>query len=351
VRAVLRAAWLAALLSLPACLPNTLTDQEIQARIADAKTSDTAGSGQDVAVGPGCGNGKIEGSEQCDPGAVSCGGCDQCQRRHVLDVGSQTDAVKTPLADKYLISDKADQSYSTWFKLSAVPPPGTMPFLMRFVAVSVKEQYAVLAGIARASDKVDSVYPICAIYVWGPAIAGQPALVIDKLVVNGKNEVTLNAWHHMRCVLTNNAGKLGISVDGSPLTSEKVDFNLPQTTKASGALFAFGALPSLLGTKSFTGQLDEVQVAVNLPLNQQSQVDRRIVDASGSLGLFHLDGKEGDASVQDSAPNAADAGQVTWNGKDFVSQNAPLHFSAEDCYGFGAAGAQCTAAPKAPWCP
>lgn len=339
-------AWVLLGFVLPACLPDTYTSSQIQAHIADAHGIEPA----DAPTGPVCGNGKVEAGEQCDPGATTCGGCDHCQRRRVLEVNTSSDAVKTPYSDKYVLSDKGNQSYAAWVRLHDVPPVGAQPFLMRFEVLPTKQTYAVLAGLVRGSANVNSVYPFCAVYVWGPGIAQQPAPLLDNVTVNAKNELSLDTWHHVRCLLTNNASKLGISVDGSAVASEKVAFSLPQAKNAL-AFLAFGAMPSLTGGKPFVGQLDEVQVVADLPGDQQTRVQRRIVDPAGSVALFHLDGVDTDASVQDSAPNAADAAQTTWNGKEFVSQNAPLHFLAEDCYGFGEAGATCKAGTKAPWCP
>lgn len=348
---LLRLAILGAIATGAGCLPDKLSDEVVTARITAAQ--DGAASTGDVAGGAVCGNGKLEGDEQCDPGAEkSCGDCEKCRFRRAMDVAGMADVAKTPIADKYVIGEKVDRSYSAWLRMQTVPSAGGYPVLGHSL-VSKNGALTVAVGLYRTSDKVESVYPACIVAIVQPGLV---PLKPDEtnVIVTAKNEMPVHSWHHVRCLFIGGA-KIGISVDGGdPVFQALPAGKLPNLSGGSGFMI-FGGLAGRDANgketnKTFVGQIDDVQLVTNPASETFTVIERRASNENKSVSVFHMDAADGDSSLRDSAPAAADAGHVQWNAtsKNYEGQSQPLRFVGEDCYGFG--DAPCSGGKKAPWC-
>ena len=118
---------------LASCLPTSLTDAEVAARIADATPHDVASadaSGADTGLAI-CGNKVAEDKEACDDGdGDQCNGCDACELRRVLHVtdGNQFAMASSPSFEFFTngtLKSKGDQfSVGVWLKLAELPPVG-----------------------------------------------------------------------------------------------------------------------------------------------------------------------------------------------------------------------------------
>ena len=124
-------------LAATACLPSRLSQGELDERAAAGNAIDSAAdsaASSDSATGSdsqaetsasSCGNGAVDGKEECDfSGANWCSGCDQCKLRNTWKIDSN-DALVTPVNAVAMATALADAasgfSVEFWFKASQLP--------------------------------------------------------------------------------------------------------------------------------------------------------------------------------------------------------------------------------------
>ncbi len=337
---------------LAGCLPDRLTQAELQAKIAAATATDSAAEvGPDTVAGPGCGNGVVEDPEECDEaGAPVCGGCATCQRRRVLKatnakVTALIPNAKTKSIEKLLGDSKSGFSAEAWFNTSKLPAVNGADAFLVVGTVGSPTAPSWLMGLKREGDK-NAMYATCA-YSFGPAVAKQ------FVFAQSADPVAPNTWHHLRCAISGKTSKVLLSLDGGTVRESATALGkLPGTGKSafdSNAVLAIGAIAgeSDKADQRFDGLIDEVRVVIGAAADDFGQLRYRYIGTElGTQLLYHMDLGPGDKALPDSSVNGLAAQQASANDGfgTHVLTSAP-----ENCYGQPADAVQCKVA--APWCP
>ena len=314
-------------LLLPACLPDTLSDDALHAKVLDA----TAGKG-----GPTCGDNVTDDGEQCDDGNTdTCDACDKCQVRTVLEVNNpKALAGRVGELGPLLFDGKQDWSWELWFNPSALPAKGKTALFLVQSALGGTATLQFAMGIS-----ADGV-PLCALSRGDLKSGAFPPTT-----------VALHTWHHLRCTWTASANKLSAALDGGAAQPAQGGGGkaLYLTGFDANSVLAIGQVPAQADMEPFVGELDEVRAAVGDAAS--APLARRYTAGSGVIALYHLDpDKSAIRVVHDATQNKLDLDQITFQGSLPTKRDADLTFVGEACYGYSAANAACAANPKPPWC-
>lgn len=333
---------LALALGAASCLPDRKSDEEL----AQALDAYAAAHPADVVAAQGCGNGKVEGQEQCDEvGANQCSGCEKCQRRRSLLISSAQDvATYGGKGISNLVEHAADGfSMEFWFSPDALPNTDSahmMAALAGTALVGADNQpgFAVLL----ATDAVKSAsYVTCAYW---------PHIKDTKvgLFLQGADAIKIKAWHHVRCAWSGKDLVMRMWLDGqAPTETAKVASKPAQLFDASSTFFV-GALIDKAAS-GFSGRIDELRILVGAAAADSGVWRYRYVgNEVGTQLLLHMDEPDEATFLRDSSANALDPHQTS---KPLLPKQPEkaLHFAPEDCYGFSHAQATCKNA--APFCP
>ncbi len=344
-RALLASA--AAAMLLFGCLPDRYSDEELTAKIAaatDGKTSDT-GSGQDSLPATGCGNAKVEGTEQCDElPATTCGGCVACQRRRVLDVQNAKALVMLEDTANIQLAAKDGLSIEFWAK------PSQLPKADQFAVVATLTQVpatlvtpAVVMGYIYDATK-NAAYPTCLYLIGTDSASG------IKAVVQSAEPAKAGQWQHLRCVYSATDRRLHLRLNGGTPGSSNAVINKVGKLLDDKSKFIFGAFEAGSDGPPFNGQLDELRIVTGAAADDFGPVPLRYAgNEPGTQLLYHMDLADGDKVVKDSSGNQLDAQQVQFAPTPGF-QLAVLPSLPESCYGYSEPDAQCTGASSAPWC-
>lgn len=399
------AAALLASAALAGCLPDTLSDAEVQERYEgaevcgngvqqdgeqcdDGNTDDGDGCAADCTLELSCGNGDDDEGEQCDDGNQAlCDGCEACQRRRVLrigpsrpwafqEVGKEATALNPTFGDSFAVE--------AWFRTASVPASDGNDrsiFLMRASGLDSGDNggsggsnqgYALLGVGIRPEP--GGVYKTSCLLLWQDQ--GPNAATIGADVSTGA-KLPAGEWHHIRCVYDprsgNQAGQLGVAVDGSayaftPLAGGgqlgwvQLRNRAIFRTNTSGGLFSssFFAVSSFNDAESdlapFDGVVDEVRWVTDPQtyttgegLEGKNVVQRRWPDGRAADALLlHMDEADGVTKLVDTSPTGLDL--LSASPASGFSQT-PLQLQPDACY--GAAQAELVCAGEASdifWC-
>lgn len=343
-------------LTAAACLPNRLSQSELDERAAAGSEADSAISGADTASSgdsqaetgaSGCGNGTVDGKEECDfSGANWCSGCDQCKLRTTWKVDSN-DALVTPVNTVAMAAALADAasgfSVEFWFKASQLPV-GSDSVGMAAVAGKLPGSPAFVVALARDSLK-NASYVTCG-YV---PKQSDPA---SGVFLQGNEAVKLGEWNHVRCAWSAGDQAMKLSQNGSEPALIKVQTK-PTMLFEAGSSFAVGALSLATGKPGFRGELDELRVLIGANAANFKTFQARY--SGGGLGLamlLHMDEVAGATRLSDSSPSGLHMRQSSKQPLGYDFEKVPLVFLPETCYGYSLAQISCAPAaqPKAPFC-
>ena len=323
-------------LAVAACLPNTLTDAQLTAKIADA----TQGKG-----GPLCGNNVIDPpSETCDDGNTdACDDCDKCQKRTALDVKDLSSLAGVTTLGALQFDSKQNWSIETWFFMRTAPKSLPAPFLV----------------VAVLNDKAPDTSVVFAMGVKPQGGGGVPYCSLQRSTKSESTGPNLapNTWHHLRCVWNAKDGDMRASVDGGALATASGKLaQKPAPGFENNAWMLLGRLPvsgavSVPGAEAFDGLLDEVRAAQGPNVATTALSRRYGTENAETVALYHMDPEQPLRFLPDATANQLDAAQITLQGATPMERDAVLSFAAEGCYGFSAVSAQCQAGPTPPWCP
>lgn len=327
------------------CLPDRMDAATLDAKVQQAQVAQV-----------GCGNGKLEGNEQCDDKAANyCGGCADCQRRRAWTVNNDNALVVVPNTqvksiDKVLAESKNGFSVEFWFRSDKLPVKTDKAGAVHtVVAISVLDAAgkspAMTMSIARDGDK-NAWYPVCVYSLPGP-------VVTQTVAAQGADPIQAGKWHHLRCALNDKSNKMQLRVDGGKVVESTTALTKlgakpwfdPQTMGVVGAIPLHKDDPGQV----FSGALDELRVVTGPHAYDFGPLKYRWVgDEPGTQILYHMDLEKTDRTLVDATANAAHAEQASMvSGKLLFSASA-LESQPDGCYGFSAAQAQCKVA--APWC-
>ena len=323
------------LLALPACLPNTLSDDALRAKVADA----TEGKG-----GPLCGNQTVDQAEgeSCDDGNTdSCDACDKCEVRTALNVNDAKSLAGLTTLGAVQFDGKENWSIETWFFVRTMPKTLPMPFLVVGVpGTKATNALAFTMGLAP---------------VGGNAVA---YCGLEKLAKSTSISPTVapNSWHHLRCVWNAKDGDMRAALDGGALAKADNKLALKPAPGFDGSSWLLlGQMPTAaaggLQIEPFDGLLDEVRAAVGPNVAATPLSRRYSAETPETVALYHMDPATPGRFLNDATANHLDADQITLQNTTPIKRDAVLVFAAETCDGNSARNAQCLANPKPPWCP
>jgi hypothetical protein len=316
------------ILALSACLPATLTDDALHAKVLDA----TSGTG-----GPLCGNNVIDEGETCDDGNTDiCDDCDKCQKRTTFDVKDAKSLAGVTTLGALQFDGKENWSIETWFLVRSAPQKLPMPFL----AVGTPGGSDVSVGFSMGVTVMGAnTVPYCSL-----------KKLTDSTSLG--QSVALNTWHHLRCVWNAKDGDMRAMVDNGALQNANKKLTKPAPGFDGNSWLLLGRVPVLNGaTETFDGALDEVRAAMGPNVAATALSRRYGPETPETVALYHADPAQPLRYLPDATGNHLDADQITLQGTTPIKRDAVLSFVAEGCYGFSAANAQCLANPKPPWCP
>ncbi len=335
-------------LELGGCLPNPLTDNEIQARIAaaqadapqanpDATTQDSAADSLSCPMSdPAKGVCQDKSTDLCD-------GCVDCKVRTVLDVHKDSTVASRDNMDAWTFDAKTPFSVEAWLSIQSSPPVGL---------------FATAVAASWTSSLVDKKQVIFALGAARDASGTHLGCILsdaaaNSVVVGAATSIAVGSWHHVRCSYTPKTGTLQASLDGqTPLSANgtKLGAILPANTKF---LMLVGQVPADISSKTspFIGYLDEVRILVGstADANIAGFQYRYKADEPDTLALYHMDMGTSAQTLSDAGPYHYDADQTTFKTNQLPKfRTDTLPTQPESCYGYNTTQATCAA--KAPWC-
>lgn len=345
-RWTLSLAWMATWVLL-GCLPDRKDVSALLESSADGAASQDSAS--DTAAAPGsCGDGKLQGSEQCDsPGANWCSGCDKCEVRNTWKVAGEADlataAAKDGLA-KTWVNAGSGFSVELWFKPQQLPGPNDSAAML---AVTGLLPSAPAFVVALARDQVKgSVYATCA-YLPKQSDPG------NGLFLQGGDAIKVGAWHHLRCAWVPGEKVMKLSQDGdAPVQTAKVT-GQPQLMFDATSWLTVGSIPLEAGKPGFVGELDELRVLTGTSSANFSEFQARYSgEGADTELLLHMDQATGATRLSDSSKKQVDLRQSSKGPVGYNFETAQLSFLPEACYGMTEAQIKCKPAgqPKPPFC-
>lgn len=323
------------LTALPACLPATLSDDALHAKVLDA----TTGKG-----GPLCGNGTTDPTEgeACDDGNTdSCDSCDKCEVRTALDCKNSQAVVGLTTLGALQFDGKENWSIETWFLVRTAPQKLPAPWLIMGTPGNKANALAFSMGVAPVAG---SIAVFCGLEKVAKSTSIGPS-------------VTLNTWHHLRCVWNAKDGDMRAALDGGALA--KADNKLalkPAPGFEGNSWLLMGQLSAGdaggAQVEAFDGLLDELRAATGPNVATTSLTRRYTTETPETVALYHMDPNAPVRFLNDATTHHLDADQITLqNGTTPIKRDAVLSFAPEACYGYSALNAQCAANPQPPWCP
>ena len=346
------AVLLVAALACVSCLPDSLTDKQLKARIADAGGSTGDSTSSDIAVGPTCGDNQIGSSEQCDDGnAITCDGCAGCSLRTALDVtNAKSVATVTDNTVPLLLDGKTSFSYEFWFNMHKVPSSKGFAGMVAIAKPTDGGALAFAIGLLR-TDNVTSTTLVQCLLARGSSqrIPGQ----LDGFSVVGPDPVAPNTWHHVRCMYSTQDDHLHMAVDGGLPQANKFGKLTGKPSFANGSVLFVGAVPTEKdGPTHYSGLLDEMRVATgNSAEDWQSFKPRYAPEDPGTVLLYHMDLPAGSLTLLDASANKLNADQATFAGALPTKKDTPLALVADtSCYGFQDKDLTCPPGSLPPWC-
>lgn len=332
------------LCSSAACLPDRYNNAALEAKIAAVK--DSTGADASDAAATGCGNGKLEGTEQCDEeGAGVCSSCVQCERRRVLSVQDNTGLALLDNTENIQLAAKDGLSVEFWVKPSALPQSGQFTALATLTQIPAGVATpALVLGYVHDAAK-NAAYPSC-FYLVGTE--GPTAI---RAVVQAAEPGKLATWQHLRCAYVAGDKRLHLSANGQPASqSTQVIAKLGKFLEDKTKL-VFGAFEPSSDGPAFRGQLDELRVVTGAAAANVTALSQRYAGTEpGTQLLYHMDEPDGARTLQDSSGNQLHAVQLQFS-PSLQLRGADLQFATEGCYGFAPAASQCKAGSGLPpWC-
>lgn len=330
---------------LTGCLPDRYTDAQLTARIAAAQ--DAAGADTSDGITTGCGNGKLEGTEQCDDEQAGlCSACVQCERRRVLDVKDNSGLVLLDNTENIQLAAKDGLSVEFWVRPTSLPQNGQFTALATLTQIPAGPTTpALVVGYVHDATK-NAAYPSCFYLV------GSEGPTAIRAVVQAAEPGKVASWQHLRCAYVASDKRLHLSANGQPAsqstqTITKLGKFLEDKTK-----LVFGAFEANSDGPAFRGQLDELRVVTGAPAaNLTSLAQRYVGNEPGTQLLYHMDEADGARTLLDSSGNQLHAVQIQFS-PGLQLRSADLQFATEGCYGFAPAATQCKAGSGLPpWCP
>ena len=334
--------WLCLGLCTAACLPDRLTPAQLSTKtLAQSDTSTPAdATATETVAGPGCGNGAIDDSEECDDkGMGVCTGCVSCKRRRVFNVVDANAVVLVANSkgfDAALADSKDGFSIEMWFNPARLPGADAINAFAVVGTLSDTKAPAFFFGVKRDQDK-NVMFPTCG-YTYVQAL--QPQTVFAQ----GADPVAVGAWHHLRCAVAK-GGKLTLSLDGGPLRESTglVTKVVGKSLFNGGATLGMGAIALEKDKKPneyYLGLLDELRIVAGPSADDFSSFKLRYNGTElGTQILYHMDMQDAAKGFTDSTANGLGASSVA---------GQPLIFATDSCYGLAIDAAQCKVA--APWC-
>ncbi len=323
------------LATLTACLPATLSDDALHAKVLDATESKG---------GPLCGNNVVDQStgETCDDGNTDvCDACDKCQVRTALDCKDPQAMAGLTTLGALQFDGKENWSIESWFFLRAAPQKLPAPWL--------------IMGSPGNKGSTSLAFSMGVVPVAGNIAAFCDLEKLNKSTSIGPG-VTLNTWHHLRCVWNAKDGDMRASLDGGALA--KADNKLvvkPAPGFDAGSWLLMGQLAAgdAGGTQiePFDGLIDELRAATGPNVAVTPLARRYAADSPETVALYHMDPGTPVRFLNDATANQLDADQITLQNSTPIKRDAVLPFQPEACYGYSPLNAQCEANPKPPWCP
>lgn len=323
----------ALLAGLAGCLPDTLSDEALHAKVLSA----TAAKG-----GPGCGNGAIDEGETCDDANDDpCDACDKCQARTVLDCrGSKSLAALTNVGALQL-DGKENWSIEAWFLVRTAPKSKPAPFLELGTPEAKLGGLGFMMGVATVAGNLT---PAC-------TLAKGDAIHSTALTA----PITINKWHHLRCIWNAKDGGMRAALDGTTATEPDAKLLAKPSFDAASWLL-LGQMPTRnpkgeTVAEPFDGEIDEVRAAQGPNVATTAIARRYAADSAETVALYHMDPLQPARAFADATANHLDVEQMSFDGITTIKRDVDLTLAAEGCYGYSAANAACSANPRPPWCP
>ncbi len=352
------AAWVLASLIATACLPSRIAQGELDEMAAtgvvdpvDASGADTTqadGNPADTSGATGCGNGKVEGKEECDfSGANWCNGCDKCQRRTTWKIDGN-DAMVTAVvpADMAAALGEATTGFSLefWFKASQLPSATDSAGI---AAVAGKSLAGPAFAVALVRDQSkNAAYVTCA-YV------PKQNDTSTGLYLQGNNAIKVGEWHHVRCGWSAADQMMMLSQDGADEPATLKAVSKPTQLFESDSTFIVGSLSLGIGKAGFKGELDELRMVTGANASNFKFFQARYSgEGQGVALLLHMDEAEKSTLLMDSSTKNLHMRQTSKQPLGFDFEKVPLVFQPESCYGYSQPQINCAPAaqPKAPFC-
>lgn len=329
------------------CLPDRKDVSALAMMDPDAVTSPDGQADGSPAPGT-CGDGKLQGSEQCDnTGASWCSGCDNCQVRNTWKISGEADFATGAAKDglgKVWASAASGFSVEFWFKPQQLPS-GTDSMAMFAVTGLQSGSPAMVVALARAQGK-GAVYSTCA-YLTKQGDLGTATFL------QGSESVKVGVWHHVRCAWVAADKVMKFSQDGEQTAVSPNVGSPPLQLFDSLSWLMLGAVTLEAGKPPFLGELDELRVLTGATSGMFQEFNaRHDAAATGTELLLHMDQATGAPRLSDSSAKEIDLKQTTKGGPVFKFEQATLTFLPETCYGFTEAQLQCkpAAQPKPSFC-
>ncbi len=320
----------AALCLLWGCLPERLTEEEIDDKVIEALCGSTDVPADD--------------NESCYDGNKSaCDGCENCGARRVFNTTEQLDVVIVQTAGYETLKTTAQDSFSVsfWFK----PKKSLVDGHISTILIRGKEgsKRVLVVGIMGAPGG-NAVVPACIMNgKKSPHKAGDEVIAYDSLL-------KVDQWHHIICAYNGAERKVGVAADLGQL--KEVSSNLPKGAK--GQLFedddmiAIGHIEFGTGVgkkeAGFVGLIDEVRWSNTYPASPPVLKRRYDDNLADTVFLFHMDGPAAGADYQIKSAN----GMLTAATLDITHK---LDFANDNCFDTDGWALLCELAESPPkWC-
>lgn len=302
-------AWIAALLLLltGGCLPDRLTDEQVNDKVAEAACGGDPGT--------------LDNNEGCNDGNENaCDGCESCEKRQVLRIETKSDLLVAQTKDMPGLKVGQDDKFTLelWFKLNKKVVNGSFALIAGRVKEGSKRYLAIgVKGVQGGAG----VSPVC---ILNPNDKPTVSVAIAEDQV-----LQPQAWHHIICAYDGSLGVIGVAADADPMTEQKVI----QGGVTKGDIFgnddliAIGQIepPDSSNMVLFDGAIDEVRWSKGYPKKHPEFKRRYADDDPDSVFIFHLDGPATGAPYQ---VKSAD-GKMT--AAALLSTHS-LHFGKDGCF-------------------
>jgi hypothetical protein len=327
-------------LSTTGCLPDPLSDAEIEEKLA----------GQGICVPKHTGA-----FEACDDGNdLDCDGCFNNKKRGVFDVRNKNDIYSMATSQNSRLQQDKSEAFSVdlWFKADQSDlKDGDMQVIFSRMKLQVVDgnikpgNRRFIIALARVSPT--TLKPVCSINLTDDDPDKKQSVVFAGSAVNSKQ------WHHVTCAYED--GKLYLAVDNNTFAESSEAIAIAGAGNSmwesdDNVLFGYGwhapskevGLPSIRG---FMGQLDEIRWRLSFSKTQDNKplyARRYRHDRCETALLLHLDGPGDKPTEVQCAATGASAALIT-------SLHSP-QFAADSCFDNRALKLLCAGKKRPPWC-